>query len=121
MLYWIMSNAKYTLEEVNNWNWNLRDIDLSRQYNLTRERVRQLRKQLNKPKSEFHKHGVASIEFANRINELKGLTYNEMAQKLHKNYFAAYALARRFGIHTNRIQIHACKTKREDSKEIVGK
>lgn len=37
-------------------NWTLRDVDLSRKLRVTPERVRQMRKKLQKPRSpHFHK------------------------------------------------------------------
>jgi hypothetical protein len=49
------SSQKVTRQQWAATDWNLRDVDIARMYGLSRERVRQVRKMLRRPRSKFYR------------------------------------------------------------------
>jgi hypothetical protein len=65
-------------------DWTQRDSDLARQLGVSRERVRQIRGALGKPRSLFHRRSKSFLKFHDWVNrtqrEWKRLTASEIAR-----------------------------------------
>lgn len=90
------AGASVTAAQWASVDWNLRDTDIATLVGVTRERVRQVRKRLNKPKSaKHHQHprGIwlrAWLE-TNR-SALDGLTGSQIAEACPRTYNHAFIL-----------------------------
>lgn len=79
-------------------DWSLRDIDLARLTGKTRERIRQMRNALHKKRSPMHRQKWISVQFYKNIEQLRGLSYAEMSQKMKCSYHSAFYMAKKYNI-----------------------
>lgn len=65
------------------WDWKQRDVDLAKEHGVCRERVRQYRRSLGKPNSDFHHKTVTQIAFAKIASQIDtSQTQKANAEKL---------------------------------------
>src|SRR5438128_2410933 len=79
-------------------DWTLQDVAIARQSKCSRERVRQMRKKLGKPKSANHGHRSAKVMTPERIALIGVYSDGYLARRFRCGNTTVFAWRKRLGI-----------------------
>ena len=81
-------------------NWDLPDAEIARRVGVTRERVRQVRKEEKRGRAKLFRVRLKSLQREEKLRQYwrPDITINEVAELLETSYSNAYRLLKEYGL-----------------------